>query len=756
MAGFLDGLRQQKSSPKTELMSFIDAHVQANSLDPSVQDVVLGTRMTREGFLDSSVDKSTIAAAQSSFSSFSQMLRQAAANLSAQGIKLQPCQESAAAIASIIGRDPVKTFKSRLRTRAVNGMDDDGNSTRVVSDGSIFRMAPDAQFSRAKLAARGSNEFVTANEAYDSRDNKTSLMNTIEYNLNASYNNEFSEVLFPTIVCSNDVAGITCTVRLLMVYDAITRNISGAVTNYNKKNVLRAYADYTILQNDVTRLIPVVRPQNASYFVNPARFGSFQVPGSNGQLVTTAPLLVGTEFDLMGISTPTYMVSAGQTYDMTDSIAPAIKLETLFISVTGPTQVNGQYPFDALSVPTSNLPYSEFTYPTQDNYQQMVLNFNTTSVVLTPQTVQANGTDLAVLEPMVSGGYSVRLQISASGTVNTERGDTRLISAMVSVSQVFDSTGTSLDLTTGNGLTIANLFANTKVEGFWLDAYLTNSNRRERGQLIDTTWQTQIWNIPLRSPITSISPVSSDGTEDSQHLKALVDITNIRSDNQAMTSLIDSYNHLKSYKALLDPSDEGPDVLGIGRYLIRPTLIEDTIDMLAIVDSLKSQDRATDINAALITKLRQYWYQAYQDSEYKPAADNSLGANSPLPTAILATDLIISQWLKIEGDNQTLGNNFATKVITTVDNRMHGWIYMVAGNFAGDLNSGPNPLHFGSRGWKAEVVSTLPISRNNTINKEITVQPSWLHFMNCPLMVRIQVINLDKVQNKMAVDFHTV
>ena len=756
MAGFLDGFRQQKSSPKTELMDMIDSHVNANAIDPQVQDVVLGTRMTREGYLDSSVDKSTILAAQTSFITFSQMLRQAAANLSSSGLKLNHCQESAASMASIIGRDPVKTFKSRLRTRAVSGMDDDGNRTRVVSDGDLFRMAPDGQFTRAKMAARGPKEFVTAHEAYDSRDNKTSLMNTIEYNLNASYQNEFSEVLFPTIVCSNDVAGITCTVRLLMVYDAITRNISGAVTNYNKKNVLRAYADYTILQNDVTRLIPVVRAQNAANFVNPNRFGSFEVKGANGQMVTTAPLLVGAEFDLMGMCTPTYMVNAGQVYDMTDSIAPAIKLEYLFVSVTGPTQVNGAYPFDALQFDTANLPYSEFTYPTQDNYQQMVLNFNTTSIVLTPQSVQSNGTALSVLAPMVSGGYSVRLQASASATVNTERGDTRMMSAMISVAQVFDSNGNALDITTGNGLTIANLFANTKVEGFWLDTYLTNSNRRERGQLIDTTWQTQIWNIPLRSPITSISPVSSDGTEDSQHLKALVDITNIRSDNQAMTSLIDGYHALKSYKSLLDPSDEGPDVLGIGRYLIRPTLIEDTIDMLTIVDSLKSQERACDINAALINKLRQYWYQAYQDSEYKPAADNYLGANSPLPTAILATDLIISQWLKIEGDNQALGNNFATKVITTVDKRMHGYIYMVAGNFAGDLNSGPNPLHYGSRGWKAEVVSTLPISRNNTINKEITVQPSWLHFMNCPLMVRIQVINLDKVQNKMTVDFHTV
>ena len=245
--------------------------------------------------------------------------------------------------------------------------------------------------------------------------------------------------------------------------------------------------------------------------------------------------------------------------------------------------------------------------------------------------------------------------------------------------------------------------------------------------------------------LVQVKPVPKPRRQSLQH----------RTKEPTVTAL-DAYAALQQYKALLDTTDEGPDVLGVGRYLVRPTLIQVNLDMLKAVDSLSQHKRAEDIRATIVNVLRQAVYQAYQQSEYKAASDATQGGNSVPPTVIIATDQIIEQWLKIEGDVNTLGNGFNTRVVSTLDKRMYGQLFAVFGQFGQDLNAGPCPLHFGTRGWKPEVVAALPISRNNTISKELTVQPAWLHFMNCPVMVQMTITNLSQVVQKLSIGMYQV
>jgi hypothetical protein len=86
-----------------------------------------------------------------------------------------------------------------------------------------------------------------------------------------------------------------------------------------------------------------------------------------------------------------------------------------------------------------------------------------------------------------------------------------------------------------------------------------------------------------------------------------------------------------------------------------------------------------------------------------------------------------------------------------------GKIFLSFGQFDSDLNSKPNPLHFGCMGWKPEMTLTLPISRDGQISKELTVQPSFLHIVNMPIMGELTVQNISQVvASKVAINNHPV
>ena len=646
----------------------------------------------------------------------------------------------AGVMAGLAAQDVRGFLSAPLTSGATSSFDKMGNKSTVMANNVISSMTGgDAMFERV------------ATEAYDERENKNAAAYSVIYNMQASRQDEFGETFYPTIVVSPDNVGISITVRLMMVYEAITRNISGAITDYNKKNIIRAVADYTILKNDQTKVVPVARTQALAQFIDPALVAVTNVVLDSGEAVPTAPLKVGAAIDLIGISGTDALLAAG-TLDMTDSLDPSIVLQNIYVSVTG--TVGGTTHTDVISFNTGNLQLSTFNQSVQNNYRDMVLNFSTTSLMMNNTSLQNSGAALSVLAPIVTDNVIVRLSANVTGMVNIERGDTTVYGNQIGVHSVQDNSGNQLDLTTGVGAAIVAAFSTAKIVGYDLLAYRTNVNRRQRGQLIDTTFQTQIYNVPLRSPITAIRPVTTDGQNDAADLSALITATHIRTSNQAVTSLLQAATILAEYVDSRDTTSEGPDVLGVSRYLVRPTYSYEAVDMLTTVDSLSSSHRAEDIQSALVNKIRDHAYRLYRDSEFKAAADAMSGGVSLPPTVIIGTDPVIARYLTVTGDLRTLGNEFNVRIVSTLDKRMAGKIILTFGAFNGEQNAGPNPLHFGFMAWKPELTLTLPISRNNQISKELTCQPSFLHVTNMPILSVLLVENLADVLNKVSINTH--
>lgn len=581
-------------------------------------------------------------------------------------------------------------------------------------------------------------------EAYDERENRNAVVFSIAYNMQAARQDEFGETFFPTLTTTPDNVGFGITVNLMTVFDGIERKISGTFEDFKKKNIIRAVADPTVLRKEQTRIVPVHRAQAADKFVAGAVVAPYSVM-LEGEAVTTAPLAVGKKVDLIGVSQIDSLITAG-LMDQTDSLDPAISLQNVYVD----------FGDDVLKLNVINLPYSNFTYSNQNNYRLMTLNFTTTSVLINKNTKSADGSALVELAGIVTNDYIVRAELALSGTVNIETGECQVFANAIRAYSIKDASGNDLDMSAGAPLAVATALNAGVIAGYDVQAYRTNMNRRQRGQLIDVTKFTQLYNVPLRSPITAIHPINTDGSTDASDVQALITATRIRTSNEAVTALTNSFAVLREYVDARDVTGVGPDVMGVGRYFVRPTYYEDNIDMATAIDSIKSHERAQDIQAVLVNKIRDFAYRMYRDSEYKAAADAIQGGISKTPTVVIGTDPVLARYLTVTGDLRTLGGEFDVKIVSTLDVRVQGKIFITFGVFDENRNVAPNPLNFGNMIWGPELVLTANISRGNTISKETVVQPRYLFVTHLPVVALLTVENVPDVLNKVAINFNQI
>ena len=130
---------------------------------------------------------------------------------------------------------------------------------------------------------------------------------------------------------------------------------------------------------------------------------------------------------------------------------------------------------------------------------------------------------------------------------------------------------------------------------------------------------------------------------------------------------------------------------------------------------------------------------------------------SPNPTVIIVTDTYIATYLNLVGDTRLLGDLFDVKLAISLDRRMAGKLFFSFGQEAA-LNSGvPNPLHFGMMGYRPELTVMMPVTRGGSTSMELTVQPSFRHVINCPIMGYLEISNIDAVvASKVAINTNAV
>lgn len=575
-------------------------------------------------------------------------------------------------------------------------------------------------------------------EAYDERENRNAIVYSIVYNMQSARQDEFGETLFPTITMTPEDAGVSITVNLLKVYDAIERQLSGAVSDFKKKNILRALADHTVLRKEQTRIIPVARQAAIDEGIFSTEVSTYNVD-VEGEIIPTRPLRPGVEVDVLGVSAVDSLVATG-VQNQTDTLDPTISLQGLYI----------KFGDDLVKFNVANLPTANFIAAPQGHYKQSNLNFTTKSILLTKASKQTDGSDLVDLSAVVSGDYLVRLEVEATGRANIEFGTVKVNGAGVRVDQIQNSDGEVIDLSDNSVTALVTALNDGVIVGYDILAYRTNANRRQQGQFIDVEKYTQQYVVPLRSPITVHHPAHAENT-DSADVQALITATRIRTSNEAVTAVLRAISDMSDYIDARDVTGEGPEVLGVGRFFVRPQFMTYHFDAQNEVDGVRSFERAQDIQGALVNRIRDMAYRLYRDSEYKAASDALNGGVGPLPTVIIATDPVLARYINVTGDLRTLGGEFDVRIVSTLDKRFEGKIFVTFGVFSGDRNAAPNPLNFGNCFWAPELVLTANLSRQGTFSRETVVSPRYRFEVNLPVGGLIEVSNIPDVLNKMPI-----
>lgn len=646
------------------------------------------------------------------------------------GISVEDYQLEAATIGGMISAN-VKYALSSQPKKA--GMLDGFNGSRFgVTDGQVER--------------------PIAMEAYDERDNRNSQVYSIVYNLLASRQDDFGETFFPTIVVNPNEMGITLTAKIFYAFNDFKRAVTGSLANYARKNLVRAYADSSILFNEQTKAIPVFRQtggtdDNTDKFVPAALLTPWVETLSNTSSVTTSAIAVGKKLDLIGISQTNELLASG-IMSPSDTLDTYIRLEKLFVKV-----VNGATT-DMVQFDVSELPGATFTYSPSGNYRKMILNLDSDSLVVTPTTAKVDGAPLAALTEFTTNNWSGLMRVSISGNVVIDKGDSIVNPGSLELVAVRDSLGNLVAPTAPDHVTAAAKITSAEIVGYTVTAYRANSNLRQRGQLVDSQIEYQPIPVLYRSPISAIMPAIDNSGDNTAVLQTLITTTGIRISNEAVTALLKAEQSLSSYNPIADTSGNIPELFGIGRFYVKPAFFSETINLSLTVDSLKSHERAKDIKAAIVEKLRFYAAEMYRSSEYKAAAMVLTGNIGFKPTVIIGTDSVLYNYIMVDGDLRTLGDQFDVKVVSSLDSRVSGKIFMSFGVQDSGQNSTVNPLNFGNMLWSPEVTAVLPVSRDGNVNQELLVSPRFLHLVNLPVLCVLNVSNIPT--GKVALNQHIV
>ena len=407
-------------------------------------------------------------------------------------------------------------------------------------------------------------------EAYDEKENRNAVVYMVAYNMMAARQDEFGEAFYPTVVVGNDQVGYTVSIRLIEISNDIRRPISGdASNNFNRRNIVQAVIYPDLLRNDITKVIPVVRDDSAKYFVDPALVAPYSVLLTDGSASNTAPLAIGRKFSLINISQTESTLDSG-LMDISDALDTNVVLDAVYVEFT--TGGTGGGASEVVKFRTSAMQRATFNFAVQGYYREMNLQFDSETLLVGPNTVLADGGQSTILAPIVSQGYEARIGMDVFGKVVLETGDISLNASTVRLNSIRDTSDNALDLTTGTGQTLAALFDGASVIGYDIDARRTNSNRRQRGKLLNTNFFSQVYTVPLHAPITIPRPMQVGDVNDSSDLAALITATRIMTSNDAVDAIFRLRDLLAETTSALNTTPvpnnplDTPAILGVSSF----------------------------------------------------------------------------------------------------------------------------------------------------------------------------------------------
>lgn len=585
------------------------------------------------------------------------------------------------------------------------------------------------------------DEILSA-EAFDGQKISNALFFSLAFNLNSAKQDAFNEAFWPTVTIDPAVSGFTIETSFVSIMDEFKRDKSGesAADKFNKRPLIKNVFNKNVFGVAKNKLVPVYRTDSSKFFLADEVF----VDETAGEAITTSYIAVGKTFNMLAISQTDAILAKGGM-DNASALDRAIRLDQVCFSIAGKNasdeDVVERFPIDVSLMKAAN-----FVEQVQGHHKDMQLMFDAKDIRVSTKSLTTKNAPSAILGAL-AGEYSVSLRLVMTGSANTETGDVTVYGNAIEVVAVRNSAGVRLAETSPEYLSVAGAFASVKIEGVTFDAYRTNSDLLTRGVVLTLEQDKQVYKVPFRTGFSILAPINNaSGTDnDAAMLMGQIQAAGYFVNNVGVNTLVHFANFMERHSAAGTLNDL--EIAAIGRHNVYPFYIGDEINMTDSVDSMRSTERLGDIRATLINRIRQDVLTAYTESNYNVAWGAAYGNSAVRKTVIIGTSEVIKDYLTGGESKFRLSDEFDAVVVSTQDELIKDQIICTFGVFSEDRNAVANPLNFGVCAWRP-VITTDIVRTEGNVKRELQVNPSFLHVVNCPIMVRYNVSGISAVLGK--------
>lgn len=558
------------------------------------------------------------------------------------------------------------------------------------------------------------------------------ITSTILYNMGLCGYNGLVGNLYPLIVMDPSDSGFRVMAKLIYVHNGMTHDPSGALANFKRTNLIRAYADHTVLESDGILAIPVYSAAAAALFV-PSTITPLRTRTKNGETFQTSYIKNNVEFDLIGLSQTPNEAARGVA-DITYALQRDITLSDVLVVMGA----------DTFNFRTVGINSARFTQAIQGDAYDMVLTMSTSSLMVDETTTLIDNVSppteaaLVALRAAKATGF---ITLEVSGRTNIHTGKTRVSAINFKAAKVVDQNGTVIPFTDPLAGNFKTLVDSGVVHGFDFRAYICPRNLSvECIQVLNDCYIEEHY-IPHTCTITTKRYIND---ADQTDVDNLVQLSRVKLENAAATHLLNTVDTLEDlYKAAR--LEDRPDILGIGRLYVRPTFLKKTLD-IGTVSSRRAGERRDDIRAMINDALAEVASRLWTTSDLPAARCHLRSGDITRPTVNIITSTHIGAYVAQTSQYAALSDLFHVVLITVADRRFDsndvGKIIITFSNYGADATSDFDPLSWGALVQAPEVVYNINRPIGRAYVNDIMVSPRWKFIPGLPVAGVLTITNL--------------
>ena len=580
-------------------------------------------------------------------------------------------------------------------------------------------------------------------EAFDDSNFKDAVGYSVVWNIVAARQSNAVENIWPTLTLEPQRSHIEAIVQFQVFHQEVRHKSTGDKVDFGRILMLETIVNGELLDDNIIKCVPVYEDTvSDQHFIDPTIIAHREVT-VDGETVTTGPLLVGVEHGLLGLSQAAIGGLTGEL-NSASQLAPMPRMENLYVRIT-----NKDGKASVVRIDATVLSRGSFVGNQEGNIRDTSLNMNAPGLGLDAKTVDVTGAPaeaLAFLRTPAFQNHRLEYQLKVYGDCNLETGNTEIQPAngrisSVKIRQAFGHFSAEKDTVVAKELTDA--ISKIELIAYDIDASRTNIDRRQRGPLTNVTAEFEKYYVRLGSPISTIFPATE--AQSNVDLIAPMTATRIKNDFYGIKALFRYSEVLSGLAISNDATLPRAPIKAIGRHIMTPYYKHYVISAVDILDSNRSKNKLEDLQHAILNYMRDAIIRGMRDSKLELALQVQTGSADSKHTLAMITNQILGKYLFQLGDTRILGSlpypvvadTHASELLGTYGSDEHELFIVptLPGTQA-------NPLSFGHHLWKPELASTLQVTRDNSTNREIVVQPCNEWHMFCPWILRFTIKDL--------------